>query len=187
MAEPAQRPERTARDLLALEDGRFEIIRGNIVEKAAPSYEHADAQGGGGAFLRSKFHHSGGWWIVTSCEIELEAHEVYLPDLVGWRRDRVPERPRGRAITIRPDWVCEVLSASNARTDLVEKLRVYQRAGIPHYWIVDPVAQVLPVYRHGGKSYEVASTAGRDETVHAEPFDAVPLPVGVFFGDDDAA
>lgn len=191
MADPARKAA-TAADLFGLGEGRFEILGGEIVEKAEPSYEHSDAQLGGGTFLRSRFHHGGGprgpggWWIVSECEIELEAHEIYRPDLVGWRRARVPERPRGRRIQLRPDWVCEVLSSSNAKADLVDKLRVYQRAAIPHYWIVDPAEEVLTVYRHGGRAYEVALTAGRDETVHAEPFDAVPFPVAILFGEDEA-
>jgi Uma2 family endonuclease len=80
--------------------------------------------------------------------------------------------------------VCEILSPSNAKNDLVDKLRAYRRVQVPHYWIVDPDLQVLTVYRYGNETYEVALTAGRDETVYAEPFDAVPLAVGVFFGDE---
>lgn len=181
----------TREDLFARDDERLEVIGGTVAEKAAPSYEHSDAQAGATSFLRSRFHRGGGggdspggWWIVTECEIALEAHEIYRPDLVGWRRDRVRQRPEGRCITIRPDWVCEILSASNARTDLVDKLRVYQRAQVPHYWIVDPAERVLSVYRNTGPTFEVVLTATRGETVHAEPFEQVPFPVGILFGDD---
>lgn len=183
----------TREDLFARhDDARVEVIGGAVVEKAAPSYEHSDAQAGATSFLRSRFHRGGGgggsapggWWIVTECEIELAPHEIYRPDLVGWRRDRVPQRPEGRCIATRPDWVCEILSASNARTDLVDKLRVYQRAQVPHYWIVDPAERVLAVYRNTGKTFEVVLTATRGETVNAEPFEQVPFPVGILFGDD---
>lgn len=177
----------TAADLAELE-GRFEVLGGALVEKVAPSFEHSDAQAGGVAFLRASFHHGGGgggpggWWIVSECEIELEAHEVFVPDLVGWRRRHVPARPTGRPIRVRPDWVCEILSPSNARNDLVHKLRAYLRAGVPHYWLVDPDEEVLTVYRHAGSGYVLALTATRDELVRAEPFAEVELPVGVFFG-----
>ena len=183
----AARKLATAKDLLEPQAGRFEILAGEIVEKAAPSFEHSDAQAGGLAFLRPRFHGGGesrGWWIVTECEVELETHEVYRPDLVGWRRSRLPERPRGRPVKMRPDWVCEILSPSNASNDLVRKLRVYQRAGIPYDWIVDPGTEVLTVYRHAGDAYELALTASRQEIVRAEPFDAVEFPVGLFFGDE---
>jgi Uma2 family endonuclease len=177
----------TAADLLALPSDRpAEVVAGVIVEKAAPSYEHGDAQSSLAELLKPPFQRGrggpGGWWIATEVEIELETHEVYRPDLVGWRRDRVPERPRGRPIRVRPDWVTEVLSTSNAETDLGKKLLCYHRAGIPHYWIVDPEHEVLTVYRWGNEGYVVLLTAGRKDTVRAAPFEEVELEIAQLFG-----
>ena len=121
---------------------------------------------------------------MSAVEVELAPHDVFRPDLVGWRRDRAPERPRDRPVKPRPDWACEVLSPSNARHDLVTKYRVYERSSVPHYWIVDPEREVLTVYRWEGGRYAVALVATRGETVRAEPFDAIELQVGVLFGDD---
>ena len=121
---------------------------------------------------------------MTEVEIELETHEVYVPDVSGWRRDRVPQRPTGRPVRERPDWVCEVLSPANARQDLVTKLRSYHACAIPHYWIVDPERQLLTVHRHASAGYVTVLSATRDETVRAEPFEAVDLVVGTLFGDD---
>lgn len=111
----------TAADLAALPGDPFaEVIEGEIVEKASPSAEHGDAQAGLAAILRRRFHRRGGgsvpggWWILTEVEIELESHEIYRPDLVGWRRVNLPARPSRRPVRIRPDWVCEVVSPSNA-------------------------------------------------------------------------
>jgi Uma2 family endonuclease len=180
----------TAADLIALGDARAEIVGGTIVYKAEPSAEHGDAQAGLVTALRQQFHRRsghggpGGWWLLTEVDIELAAHEVYRPDLCGWRRDRVPERPSGRPVTIRPDWVCEVLSASNAATDQVDKFRVYAATGVPFYWIVDPERRILTVYRLEGQGYSVALQAKQGETVAAPPFDAVPLRVGLLFGED---
>lgn len=142
----------TAADLAALPDeARVEILDGEIIEKAAPSFEHSEAQSALIGFVRGGFHGGGGgespggWWLVTECEIELEPHQVFRPDLVGWRRARVPERPSGRPIRTKPDWVCEVLSPSNASTDLVRKFHVLQGCAVPHHWIVDPERETLTV------------------------------------------
>lgn len=144
----------TAADLQALPDKpAAEVIGGAIVYKPSPSFEHGDAQGGLVAFLRRFFHHGGrgdgpgGWWIGTEIDVELEDHQVYRPDIVGWRRSSVPARPKGRPVRVRPDWVCEVLSFSNPQDDLVGKLRVYQRSGVPHYWIANPEGAVLTTHR----------------------------------------
>ena len=52
----------------------------------------------------------GGWWFETEVEIEFETHEIYRPDIVGWRRERSAQRPTGTPIRLRPDWICEILS-----------------------------------------------------------------------------
>lgn len=136
MASAANSPRlATFVDLAALGDDRCaEIIGGAIVEKAAPSFEHGDAQSSLVAALKDPFQRRrggpGGWWIATEVEVELETHEVYRPDLVGWRRERVPERPRGRPIRIHPDWVCEVLSISNAENAMGERT-VRLRSAMP--------------------------------------------------------
>lgn len=192
MATPGpSKPLATAADLAALpEDLRAEVIDGVVVEKASPSFEHGDAQSTLAALFKPVFGGSrgggrpGGWWIATEVEVELAEHEVYRPDLVGWRRDRVPTRPSGRPVRIIPDWICEILSATHARHDLVTKLRVFERCRVPHYWIVDPERQVLMVYRFQDGANVLALTAQAGESVHAEPFDALCLSVGLIFGDE---
>ena len=188
MVAPRTSGTATAADLADLD--RSEVIAGEVQEKAAPSAEHADAQGALTALLRARFHrrggggNPGGWWIMAEVEIELETHEVYLPDVAGWRRENVPQRPSGRPVRIRPDWVCEVLSPSTARRDQVTKQRTFHRCGVGHYWIVDPEREVLIVQRWSADGYLVVLTAGKGETVRGEPFDAVELVVGELFGDD---
>jgi Uma2 family endonuclease len=121
---------------------------------------------------------------MTEVEVQLDARDVYRPDVVGWRRERAAERPSGTPIVLRPDWVCEVLSPRNTRNDTLKKMRGYQRSGVPHYWIVDPAEETLTVYRWTPDGYLVALKAERGERVRAEPFEAVELEVGVLFGDE---
>lgn len=181
----------TEAELLALpEKPGAELIDGVIVYKPAPSWEHGDAQGGLAAFVRSRFGHGGsgqgpgGWWIGVEVDVAFEPAQVYRPDVAGWRRTNPAGKPAGRPVRVRPDWVCEILSPSNPKNDLVNKLRVYHRSGVPHYWIVGPEASVLTVYRWQQEGYLNVLTATRGETVRAEPFEAVELRVGTLFGED---
>ncbi len=148
----------TADDLVAHEKG-MEIVGGALEPKAAPTFAHGDAQSAIAAFVKAPFQRGrggpGGWWIGSAVEIELTAHDVFLPDLAGWRRERLPERPQGTA---------------------------YHRAGVPHYWVVDPEHETLLVYRATSEGYVVALTAGRQDVVRAEPFGEVEIHVGDLFG-----
>lgn len=174
-----------ADDLAGLE--RHEIVNGELVQKASPSFEHGSAQRRLGTALDgfdgpARPGWPGGWWLATEVEIELAPHEVYLPDMAGWRMDVVPEPPRGRPVRTAPAWVCEILSPSTASRDLNHKLRTYHRAGIGHYWIVDPLMQTLTVYRRQADGYMLASAAGAGDVVRAEPFDAIDIDIGYLFG-----
>lgn len=178
-------------DLLAIpEDERnHELIEGVVEKKGASTGEHGHAQFRLSACLapygrRSGGRWPGGWWLGISVDIYLDAANVFCPDVAGWRRDRVPEAPRGIPVMARPDWVCEILS-TNRRNDLIKKKRVYHRHAVPHYWIIDPVEETLSVYRWSPDGYVEILATERGERVRAEPFDAIELLVGIFFGDDE--
>lgn len=137
-----------------------------------PAYQRRSGGGGG----------PDGWWIATEVEVSLSL-EVVRPDVVGWRREQVPVGPKGSPVADRPDWICEVVSPRNANNDTVKKLRLYHRATVPHYWLVDPRDATLTVMRWSEAGYITVLRAERGETVRPEPFDAIELPVGTLFGD----
>ncbi len=180
----------TADDLLRLPEERAaEVIGGELVDKAAPSPEHGSAQVGVSGVLFGFRGPSGGgprgpggWWLMTEVEVFYEEHETYRHDVAGWRRDQTPERPSDRPIRNRPDWVCEILSRSNAANDTVRKLRILHKHHVPHYWLLDPVDGTLRVLRWTEHGYLEALSATADETVRAEPFDAVEIPLSVVLG-----
>ena len=192
MAAPNRLKPATFADLEALGDGiSAEIIGGTLIEKASPTMEHGRSQLTLGGVLRHRFDRRpggrwpGGWWFGTEVDVEYQTHELYRHDVVAWRRDRVPECPKGRPVRIRPDWVCELLSPSNEKRDLIDKLRVLHTAGVPHYWIANPEEQTLVVHRWEPKGYLIVLTASAGETVRAEPFETVDLRVSVLFGEDE--
>jgi Uma2 family endonuclease len=102
--------------------------------------------------------------------------------VVGWRRERSPQRPTGTPIHPRPDWICEILSASNARDDQVTKFETYRHCGVPHYWIADPHLLTLRVFRWTPDGYLVALTAQTGLRVRAEPYEAIGSRRGCYSG-----
>lgn len=87
-----------------------------------------------------------GWWIEVEAEIRFPQGRLLVPDLSGFRVERVPELPDENPLTVLPDWVCEVLSPSTERVDLTVKLPLYAQAGVPWIWIVNPSSRILEVF-----------------------------------------
>ena len=84
--------------------------------------------------------------------IEPELHlgdDVLVPDLAGWRRERMPSYPDVPFFELAPDWVCEVLSPGTRRIDLTDKRDIYGAAGVGHLWLVDPRARTLEAFALG--------------------------------------
>jgi Uma2 family endonuclease len=182
MATPRARGLATAADI---EDERQEVVDGELVRKASPSFAHSSTQGLLCGAL-SGFHqfvgNPGGWWLGTEVEIELAPHEVYLPDIAGWRVERVPEPPRERPVRIAPDWACEVLSPSTTGRDLGHKRHAYHQARVGHLWIADPREHVLLVCRWHENGYLLVLAGEAGASVRVEPFDAVELDLAKIFG-----
>jgi Uma2 family endonuclease len=184
----------TEADLLALPDeGRgFELLDGELVEKQS-GFRHGRAhvrlmQRVGPYDRRSDDgDRPGGWWLVASQLVRCGSGQTLRPDVAGWLRERLPEPSENEesVIDVRPDWIAEIISSSNAGHDLVKKRRIYHQQGVPHYWIVDPRDESLTVLRWTPEGYLEVLVADRSERVRAEPFPAVEWLVGILFGDDE--
>ncbi|MFP2908070.1 Uma2 family endonuclease [Pyxidicoccus sp. 3LFB2] len=119
----------------------------------------------------------GGWVFIPEPELHLGG-DVLVPDLAGWRRERMPEMPDVVGVELAPDWLCEVLSPSTEKLDRARKMAVYAREGVKHLWLADPRPQTLEVYRLEGGNWLLLGTHTGDAAVHAEPFDALPFNLG---------
>lgn len=190
-----EEPRATIADWLAEPEERgAELINGRIVYKAMPAPRHGRAQRKIGVatdpYDRHRLENGPGWWISTEVDLKLGEDGV-RPDLCGWRRDRYPRMPEPapalKVVTSPPDWVCEVLSPSTAHRDITEKLAIYHRAEVGHYWIADPATQVLTVYRWHPQGYLLVQAAGGTEPIHPEPFPAIFLvPADLFLLEEPA-
>jgi len=172
-------------DLLAVPEHKVaEIIDGELIVSPRPASPHARAASVMGADLLGAFDRppgSGGaprgWWILYEPELHL-GEDVLVPDLAGWRRDRMAVLPNVAAFEQPPDWACEVVSPSTVRIDRERKMRVYARERVGHLWIVDPIVRTLEVYRLEDGRWVVVSAHGGTDRVRAEPFEAVELEIG---------
>ena len=141
--EALARPRATYQDVLDAPAHQVaEIIDGTLYTHPRPAPPHTIAASFLGVELGAPFSKGrggpGGWWILTEPELHL-GDEVLVPDLAGWRRERMPDRPETAYFPLAPDWACEVLSASTRRTDLQHKRPVYARERVAHLWLIGPI------------------------------------------------
>ncbi|MFO0748024.1 MAG: Uma2 family endonuclease [Myxococcota bacterium] len=182
MTASAPRPRATYDDILrAPENMVAEIVGGELVLSPRPAGRHARASSLMGADLAGSFGRRrggagpGGWLIIDEPELHVAGilPDVYVPDLAGWRRERMGEVPESHEFTVCPDWVCEVFSPASSSRDLLVKGTLYHQAGVPWMWTVDPVQRFVDVYRAGERTWEHVARAEGDVEARLAPFDAV--------------
>ncbi len=178
MSRPLKHPA-TYEDLCRVPDHLVaEILDGELITTPRPALPHART----GAALVGELHgpfdrgHGGpgGWWILYEPELHLR-NDILVPDLAGWRRETLPTFPDGAFMTVAPDWVCEILSPSTERIDRLRKLRIYARERVRNLWLVNPIQRTLEIYVLVRGFWSLAATHGSEESVAAEPFEALPL------------
>ena len=195
MAAPKRRA--TYEDLVQVPDTKVaEILDGELFVSPRPASPHAWAGTAIGAFVHSSFHgdgdplapaRPGGWWIVFEPELHF-AEDVLVPDIAGWRRERMPSFPLVPYFTLAPDWVCEVVSPSTGRIDRSRKMRIYGREGVAHLWLVDPLLRTIEGYRRNdGGQWIVDGVWDGDQRVRVAPFAEVELPLARFWPPEPAA
>ncbi|MDG4598068.1 MAG: Uma2 family endonuclease [Candidatus Contendobacter sp.] len=175
----------TYEDLFDLPDNVVgEIIHGQLITHPRPAPKHAVASSSIGDELISPFHKGrggpGGWWILFEPELHLGPH-ILVPDLAGWRRERLPAMPDIAYFTLPPDWVCEVLSPGTARVDRADKMPLYAAQGIPFLWLVDPAPRTLEVFLLRDGRWSLEHVYQEDEEVCAAPFEAISFPLGALW------
>jgi Uma2 family endonuclease len=161
-----------------------EIVDGVLHTQGRPATPHAHAASVLGMDLGSAFHRGrggpGGWIILDEPELHFR-RDVVVPDVAGWRRERLPDLPDAPFLTLAPDWLCEVLSPSTASFDRRAKLGVYARERVPWVWLLDPLGRTLEVLALDGETYRIVAVETGGAPVRAQPFDAIELTLDDVF------
>ncbi len=170
-----------------------EIFNDELVvsPRPAPKYAVTSSSLGGelvNPFQKGKNGGPGGWWIIDEPELHLEKPvqkrektNVIVPDLAGWKKDRLPKLPETAYFELPPDWVCEVLSPSTACYDRVSKMRIYAINEIPYYWVIDPIGRTLEIFVLQDETYRMEIGFTGSDEVLAPPFEAIGLDLGALW------
>lgn len=186
MAEPVRR-KATYEDVLAAPKHLIaEIIDGDLSLQPRPAGRHAAVASALGEELGPPFKRGrggpGGWLILDEPELHLSS-DILVPDLAGWRRERLPRVCDEAYFELPPDWVCEVLSPSTEKQDRTAKLSIYAREAVPNAWLINPVQRTREVLRLTSEGWLTLAVHHDEQRVRAEPFDAIELDLGVLWAD----
>ncbi|WP_237111620.1 Uma2 family endonuclease [Nocardioides sp. WS12] len=178
MTTPTLGPGHTRDDYYALPDDglRYELLEGEITVVPAPSFDHQRMSAELHFVLRSVCP-DGLVVLAAPFDVELEVASVVQPDLIVVGR-HVPEQ---RGLMEPPLLAVEILSPSGRGRDQVRKKRLYERAGVPSYWIVDPeVPSVTAWELRDGRYAVVALVSGDEEWVATAPYAVRMVPAELY-------
>jgi Uma2 family endonuclease len=173
MAMPAMELARhwTREEVLALPDdgNRYELVDGELLVSPAPRALHQVAVGELFVLIREYVERNGlGRTLLAPADLDLRSRQLLQPDLFVAATIE-GRRPRTWDEVGIPLLVAEVLSPSTAEHDRETKRALFQRAGVPLYWIVNLEARVFECWTPGA-----ARPAVTDVTVAWHPARAVP-------------
>ncbi|MCC6998874.1 MAG: Uma2 family endonuclease [Deltaproteobacteria bacterium] len=183
---PVKKPATYEDVLAAPEHTVAEIVSGDLIVSPRPRPRHAHAAGMLFGDLSGSYGFKGGgpggWWIFFEPELHL-GNDVLVPDLAGYRTERMSALPDEAWFSLVPDWICEVLSPGTGRLDRTRKLPIYARHGVNWAWLVDPNERTLEVLRSDDQLWTVIAVHGDDDLVRAEPFPALEIDLLALWGE----
>jgi len=135
------------------DDGnRWEIIDGELHVTPQPTPAHQNVVMQLGAILNAHVRkHALGRVFPAAIRVVLDEPTGVGPDLVFISNARLPGL-QADGFYGAPDLVVEVLSSKPALDRLVKRDK-YARAGVPHYWLVDPALRTFEVLVLDGDRY----------------------------------
>jgi Uma2 family endonuclease len=187
----ARQKPATYADLEAVPDTLVaEILFGNLVTHPRPTFRHGGATSALGMVAGGAYQFGnggpGGWIFIDEPELHLGPH-IVVPDIAGWRRERLSVPNNEAHLSVAPEWVYETLSPSTEKYDKGPKRTIYGQFGVGHLWYIDPRAKSLECFALHERDWVLKGTFFDSETVCMPPFEALTFSLGLLWPFDPPA
>ena len=169
---------------LDLGEGRFQLVRGEVVELTLPRARHGNVSGRI-VFQLGLFGRQTGFGYVFGGDYPVITARgpdtVRGPDVTFFSNARLPETATDtdQLIAIPPDLVAEIVSPSNGRKEIMAKVQEYLDAGVLLIWVVYPRRRTLMIYRPDEEP--PITLAGADLIENLPELPGFLCPVAEFF------
>jgi Uma2 family endonuclease len=167
------------------DDGkRHELIDGEHYVTPSPDRKHQKVSGNLflliGTWLEQ---HPIGQIFFAPFDVIFTMFDVVAPDLLYMSNERAAQVLTDANVRGAPELVIEIGSAGTRRRDETIKRRLYERAGVSEYWVVDPEIDVVRVYRRGADGFKRPSelTAEDNEVLMTPLLPGLSLPLAQIF------
>ncbi len=146
----------TYEDLRSMPDDgwRREVIGGELKVNPTPPRNHQEVVANLSWILQRSLRASDwGQVFFHPVDLCLGHHDIVQPDLIVIQTARFGIYDTEGFVDEPPDIVLEVLSPKTRGIDLIQKIALYARSGVPEYWVADPFRKMLAVYVLTGEEY----------------------------------
>jgi Uma2 family endonuclease len=190
MSEPAKR-KAVYKDLFEIpENMTGEIIDGELIATPRPSRRHVHAATVLGVKVAPSYQFGegggpGDWIIYYEPEIHFSSEDIIVPDLAGWKKERLTTSPEEHRFAVCPDWICEIHSPQTAQRDRIVKMRIFARHEVPYVWLIDPALKTLEVFRLDSGKWSRLDAFSENDLVRAEPFHEIEIDLSLFWLGED--
>ncbi len=161
---------------------RFEVLEGCLVKEPSPSVQHQRVSRDLGYQLKTFFDQFDpeGELFSAPLDLTLQDNNVVQPDLLFVSSAR-KEIKRKERIDGACDLVIEIISPGNRRKDRLQKMEIYRKAGILHYWLVDPEDELLEAFMLKDGNYLLVFTGCRGNQFRHPEFPGLELDLNKIF------
>ena len=179
-------PLLTTDDLIALPDdgNTYELIEGELIVSGMPTLTHQRVIANLLRLIQSYLAENPIGEVLPTPGVIFDRHNAVIPDIVFLTNEQLERVGAESHIRLAPALAVEVVSPGreNALRDRVRKLRVYGKFGVGEYWIADPEARTVEVYRRAKGVLRLAATLGLGEEITTPALPGFRCALDAVFG-----
>jgi Uma2 family endonuclease len=155
---------------------RLELVNGEIAVTPSPTPSHSNIDTILRIILGNHIRAHDLGKLFGDVDTILDDFNVRRPDILHFAKSRL-HLVGEKAMEGPPDLCIEILSPSSERIDRKVKFEQYRKAGVAHYWIVDPKSKAIEAYKLTRGKYRLAGSGAKNDAVRLAPFEALEIPL----------